>query len=84
MKISRATALSAMAGTVPSNLEEYVQVGDFVAKDGPPFTIGRAGCFLSLGKRLVAEGVPEGELVDISKFRETVDVGEAMKLLERR
>ena len=81
MKISRATALSAMAGTVPSDLEEYTQIGDFVAKDGPPFTLGRAGCFLALGKCLEEEGVPEGELVDISKWHSAIDVEEAMKLL---
>ena len=60
MKISRATALSAMAGTVPSDLEEYTQIGDFVAKDGPPLTLGRAGCFLAPRKAPRRRGCSRG------------------------
>lgn len=81
MKISKATAEHAIAGTAPANMNEYNDVVDFCAKDGEPFSIGRMGVFVTLGHRLKRCDLTS-DLVDISQFKETITPDEAFGALD--
>jgi hypothetical protein len=76
MKISEATAKSAIAGNVPADMEEYARVGDVCAGGGSAMTAGRAGVFLAFGRRLAASGYGGGE-VDLTPYAGTVSPDEA-------
>lgn len=71
MKISKETALAAMTGVVPANLDEYYAIGDFCAAGGPPMTVGRGKVFLALGRRLKTAGLDAStsDSVDISTLK---------------
>ena len=76
LMISRETAASAVAGTVPANLDEYALIGDLCARDSEPMTVGRGGVFLAVGRRLKAAGWVRGP-VDLVPFLGQISSDEA-------
>ena len=83
MTISPETAKAAIRRQVPADLNEYTAIGDFLAAEGPPLTMGRAGVFLVLGALLAAAGVDDGTEtpVDITRWQNTITAKQAFDAL---
>lgn len=81
MMISAETAKAAIRRQVPADLNEYTAIGDFLAAEGPPLTMGRAGVFLVLGALLAAAGDGTETPVDITRWRGTVTAKQAFDAL---
>lgn len=87
MKISKATAESALAGTVPADMDEYTRVCDYITADAPDGVsqLARMGVFIVLGQRLAKRNKPQPDdrhaLVDVSEWRASVYPAEAFAAL---